>query len=729
MYGVKDKFPNLPERISGLRELAYNLWWSWHPEGRAVFKLLNRQGWHLSNHNPVKMLNRMDKEALLAASLDRHFLRHFDSVMARFESYMDISRGWFCANVADPEKHTIAYFSAEYGLHHALPFYAGGLGFLAGDFLKECSDLCIPMVAVGFMYPQGYLRQMISPDGWQVGACEILDRENAPIRRMMDSDGDPLSVKVPVMDPPIYLEVWKVQVGTTALYLIDTSSEANEPWNRCISDRLYTGDLEQRLRQEIVLGIGGVRVLEALGVDYSVLHLNEGHPAFAVLERIREKVENGMSYRDAFKAVHDTTVFTTHTPVPAGHDVFSYQLMDKYFGSYLPTLDLSRDEFFRLGMNPARPEGFNMTAFAMRSAAYRNAVSKKHGQVTREMWQQLWPEQSLPSVPIDYVTNGVHVPTWIDRRLGDVIFNRYLGRNWLDEHEQPRIWELVDEIPDDVLWNHHKAMKEMLITKIRERAREKWLNSGADPRLVMASGVLLDPAALTLGFARRFASYKRPTLLLQDIIRLRRILNDPWRPVQIVFAGKAHQDDQQSKQLLQQVFNASKDQIYGGRIAFVEDYDELLAQYLVHGVDVWVNNPVPPMEASGTSGMKATLNGVPQLSILDGWWIEGYNGKNGWAVEGAPEGADRDARDAAAIYDLLEKQIVPLYYSVDEDGVSHGWVKVMKEAIKMTGPNFSARRMAKEYTDKFYKKAIDASVKGNYRSGKEGTKEDLFGRI
>lgn len=729
MYGVKDKFPNLPERISGLRELAYNLWWSWHPEGRAVFKLLNRQGWHLSNHNPVKMLNRMDKEALLAASLDPHFLRHFDSVMARFESYMDISRGWFSENVADPEKHTVAYFSAEYGLHHALPFYAGGLGFLAGDFLKECSDLCIPMVAVGFMYPQGYLRQMISPDGWQVGACEILDRENAPIRRMMDSDGDPLSIKVPVMDPPIYLEVWKVQVGKTALYLIDTSSEANEPWNRCISDRLYTGDLEQRLRQEIVLGIGGVRVLDALGVDYSVLHLNEGHPAFAVLERIREKVENGMSYRDAFKAVHDTTVFTTHTPVPAGHDVFSYQLMDKYFGTYLPTLDLSRDEFFRLGMNPSRPEGFNMTAFAMRSAAYRNAVSKKHGQVTREMWQQLWPEQSLPSVPIDYVTNGVHVPTWIDRRLGDVIFNRYLGRNWLDEHEQPRIWELVDEIPDDVLWNHHKAMKEMLITKIRERAREKWLNSGADPRLVMASGVLLDPAALTLGFARRFASYKRPTLLLQDIVRLRRILNDPWRPVQIIFAGKAHQDDQQSKQLLQQVFNASKEQIYGGRIAFVEDYDELLAQYLVHGVDVWVNNPVPPMEASGTSGMKATLNGVPQLSVLDGWWIEGYNGKNGWAVEGAPESAHRDERDAAAIYDLLEKEIVPLYYSVDEDGVSHGWVKVMKETIKMTGPNFSARRMAKEYTDKFYKKAIDASVKGNYRSGKEGAREDLFGRI
>ena len=348
-------------------------------------------------------------------------------VMARFESYMDPSTGWFCSRVADPEKCKIAYFSAEYGLHHALPFYAGGLGFLAGDFLKECSDLGLPLVAVGFMYPQGYLRQMISPEGWQVGACEMMDRENAPIRKMVDSNGDPITIKVPVMDPPIYLEVWKVQVGKTSLYLIDTSSEANEPWNRIISDRLYTGDLEQRLRQEIVLGIGGVCILRHLGVDYSVLHCNEGHPAFAVLERIREKVEGGMSYRDAFEQVQSTTVFTTHTPVPAGHDVFSYQLMDKYFGSYLPTLDLSRDELFRLGMNPAKPEGFNMTAFALRCSAFRNAVSKKHGEVSRKMWQQLWPELAVDKVPIEYITNGVHVPSWIDRRLGDVIFNRYLG--------------------------------------------------------------------------------------------------------------------------------------------------------------------------------------------------------------------------------------------------------------------------------------------------------------
>ncbi|MFA6373288.1 MAG: alpha-glucan family phosphorylase, partial [Methanothrix sp.] len=711
MYGIKDKFPHLPERISGLRELAYNLWWSWHPEGRALFKLLNRQGWYLSNHNPVKMINHLDKGALEAAASDPHFMRHYDYVMARFESYMNPATGWFCSRVAHPEICKIAYFSAEYGLHHALPFYAGGLGFLAGDFLKECSDLGLPLVAVGFMYPQGYLRQMISPDGWQVGACEMMDRKNAPIRKMLDQNGDPITIKVPIMDPPIYLEVWKVQVGKTSLYLIDTSSEANEPWNRIISDRLYTGDLEQRLRQEIVLGIGGVCILRHLGVDYSVLHCNEGHPAFAILERIREKVEGGMSYADAFEQVKNTTVFTTHTPVPAGHDVFSYQLMDKYFGSYLPTLDLSRDEFFRLGMNPSKPDGFNMTAFALRCSAFRNAVSKKHGEVSREMWRQLWPELPVDKVPIEHITNGVHVPTWIDRRLGDVIFNRYLGRTWLEEHDLPAIWQLIDEIPDSVIWEHHRFMKEMAIAKIRERARNKWRKSDSDPNNVMASGVLLDPAALTLGFARRFASYKRPTLLLQDMARLAKIVSDPGRPVQIIFAGKAHQDDQQSKQLLQQVFNAAKDQSYGGRIAFVEDYDELLAQYLVHGVDVWVNNPLPPMEASGTSGMKATLNGVPQLSVLDGWWIEGYNGKNGWAIEGAAEGPDRDARDAAAIYDLLEKDIVPLFYDVDEDGVSHGWAAVMKEAIKMTGPGFSARRMAKEYIERFYQKALEAAMK------------------
>jgi starch phosphorylase len=720
-YRPRDKFPNLPPRIAKLGDLAYNLWWSWHPEGRELFIMLGgRAAWSRNGHNPVKMMHELDDGVLKLASLDPRFLRYYDAVMARFEGDMDPTSGWFCNSVADPRENTVAYFSAEYGLHHALPVYAGGLGFLAGDYLKECSDLGVPSVGVGFMYPEGYLLQRVTPDGWQAGACERLDRENAPVRRLRDEDGDPLLVEIPLLDGEIYVEVWKVQVGRTDLYLMDTSVDANDPWNRSISDKLYTGDNEQRLRQEIVLGIGGVRVLKALGIEPSVVHLNEGHPAFAILERVRERIERGMSLAEAEEEVRKTTVFTTHTPVPAGHDKFSFALMEKYFGSYLRRLGMSRDDFFRLGIDPRDPAtGFNMTAFALRMAAHRNCVSKRHQEVTVQMWRHLWPTHSDEEIPIDYVTNGIHVPTWIDRKLGNDIFNRYLGRDWLEKHDNPFIWELIDEIPDEVIWKQHGRMKRALINKIKDRARMKWRDPESDSRTIMAFGTLLDPQALTLGFARRFASYKRATLLLRDAERLRNILTDPQRPVQIVFAGKAHPDDQQSKFLLQQVFNAAADKRFEGRIAFVEDYDQYLAQYLVHGVDVWVNNPRPPMEASGTSGMKASLNGVPQLSVFDGWWFEGYNGKNGWGFEGAEGASDdvRDDQDAEALYEILEKEVIPLYYRVDDKGVPRGWVKVMKEAIRVTGPNFTSRRMVKEYTEKFYRPAIETSSETRARKG------------
>ncbi len=712
-YKPRDKFSNLPPRIAKLGDLAYNLWWSWHPEGRELFIMLGgRAAWSRNGHNPVKMMHELDDGVLKLASLDPRFLRYYDAVMARFDGDMDPTSGWFCSSVADPRKETIAYFSAEYGLHHALPVYAGGLGFLAGDYLKECSDLGVPSVGLGFMYPEGYLLQRITPDGWQAGACERLDRENAPIRRLRDDDDNPLLVDIPLLDGEIYVEVWKVQVGRTDLYLMDTAVDANDPWNRSISDRLYTGDPEQRLRQEIVLGIGGVRVLKALGIEPSVVHLNEGHPAFAILERIRERVEKGIGLEEAEEEVRKTTVFTTHTPVPAGHDKFSFSLMEKYFGSYLSRLGMNRDDFFRLGIDPRDPaSGFNMTAFALRMAEHRNCVSLRHQEVTRQMWRHLWPNLPDEEIPIDYVTNGIHVPTWIDRRLGNITFNQYLGRDWLEKHDNPFIWELLDEIPDEVIWKQHGRMKRALINKIKDRARIKWRDPESDSRTIMAFGTLLDPQTLTLGFARRFASYKRATLLLRDSERLRKILTNPQRPVQIIFAGKAHPDDQQSKLLLQQVFNAAADKGYEGRIAFVEDYDQYLAQYLVHGVDVWVNNPRPPMEASGTSGMKASLNGVPQLSVFDGWWVEGYNGKNGWGFEGAEATSDevRDDRDAEALYEILEKEVIPLYYRVDDKGVPRGWVKVMKEAIMVTGPNFTSRRMVKEYTEKFYRPAIETA--------------------
>jgi starch phosphorylase len=702
---IEDNFVEIPDRISGLKKLAFNLWWSWHPEAKDLFEMLSRTAWELSMHNPVKMLNFAGSEAFRTAVDDPRFLRHYDSVIAKFEAEMNTYTGWFCDNVADPKAHKVAYFSAEYGLHYSLPFYAGGLGFLAGDFLKECSDLGVPVVAVGFMYPEGYFRQRISPDGWQGNECEILDRENAPISKVFKDDGS-FTVKVPLIDPPIHLEVWKVEVGKVSLYLIDTSTDINEPWNRCISDRLYIGDPEQRLRQEVVLGIGGMQVLRSQGIRHSILHLNEGHPAFAILERSRQLVESGMDCRDALNQVRATTLFTTHTTVPAGNDVFPFQLVEKYFSSYLPALGLGREDFLKLGSDAGDPlSRFNMTVFALRMSAYHNAVSQRHAEVANMMWQHLWMKPDEDNVVhLDYVTNGVHVPTWIAPEI-KALFNKYLGDEWQTNHDNPSIWELIDDIPDEELWRIHQVLKMKLIAKIRDSARQKWRYDLADPRAILASGVLMDTNVLTIGFARRFATYKRATLILNDAERLKRLMNDERKPIQIIFAGKAHPDDNPAKRMIQQVYNATKDQSFGGRIAFLEDYNEQLARYLVQGVDVWLNNPLPPLEASGTSGMKAELNGVPHLSILDGWWIEGFNGNNGWAFQGSDD-EKRDEKDARAIYEILEKEAIPQYYKVSSDGIPHHWIRIMKESLKRTGPLFCTRRMAKEYTTRFYMQAM-----------------------
>jgi glycogen phosphorylase len=708
MYSIKESLrATLPERIAGLADLALNLWWSWHIEARLLFKMLSRVAWKISVHNPVEMLNNLDQETLEGAAQDPKFLRHYDAVMAGFRNDLEEAGGWFYTHVADPGMLPIAFFCAEYGLHHSLPFYAGGLGFLSGDFLKESSDLGAPVVAVGFMYPEGYLRQRMTPDGQQSSESERTERENAPTCRVLNEAGERLVVRIPVIRPPISVELWRVQIGRIPLFLMDTDIEANDPWNRHISDRLYIGDHELRLRQEIVLGIGGTEVLNALGIEHSALHLNEGHPAFAILERIRERVEGGMSFEEAAEQVRATTIFTTHTPVPAGHDVFPFALMEKYFSSYWPTLGLERDAFFRLGLNPGDPQaGFNMTTFALRMSGYRNAVSKRHGEVTRKMWHCIWPDLDEAKVPIGHITDGIHIPTWIEPRMMQ-LFNEHLPTDWLSNPDNPDIWGLVDDIPDEKVWRVHYWLKVKLVLRIMDRARERLLRDTANPQVILASGVLLDPNALTIGFARRFASYKRAGLILRDRERLKRILNDPWRPVQIIFAGKAHPDDDAGKQVLKEVFDAAKDPFFGGRIAFVEDYGEQLAQYLLHGVDVWLNTPLPPMEACGTSGMKAMLNGVPQLSVLDGWWVEGFNGRNGWAF-GAEGGEKRDEEDAEALYHLLEQAVIPLYYKAGNDDIPHDWVKLMKEAIKSAAPFFNSRRVVKEYAGS-YAKALKAA--------------------
>jgi starch phosphorylase len=705
MHSESKVFPNLPPRVRGLEELAGNLWWSWPPNIRMVFKMLDRQGWKDSGHNPVKMLRELPGHILESAATDTAYLQSYDEVMSQF--LKDTEEACCLVNNApDPKIHPIAYFSAEYGLHHSLPFYAGGLGFLAGDYLKECSDLKVPLVAVGFMYPEGYVRQRIREDGWQENVGQTLDRDVASISRVLTEDGEQVVVKVPLIEPPIYVGVWMIAVGLVSLYLMDTDMEINDPWNRGICSRLYGGDIEQRLRQEIVLGIGGSEVLETLGIKHSVLHLNEGHAAFAILERIRDLIEQGMGYEEAAQKVKSTTVFTTHTPLAAGHDVFPFQLIEKYFYSYWPSLGLDHDAFLQLGVCPESPNaGFNMTAFALRMAAYRNAVSKRHAEVTRRMWQSLWPDLPEERVPIDYVTNGVHVPTWVEPKM-EILFNKYLGPDWLKNHDDPLTWELIDQIPDDELWKTHYWLKIKLIDAIRERSRRRWANDRSGPSIVLAGGTLLDPSVLTIGFARRFATYKRADLIFFDMPRLKQLLNDRWRPIQIIFAGKAHPADDPGKRILQKVFNAALDPELGGRIAFLEDYGEQFAQYMVHGVDIWLNNPLPPMEASGTSGMKAALNGVPHLSIMDGWWIEGFTGKNGWAFGQEEVKGNRDDSDAEAIYRIIEEELIPLYYKVSGQGVPNGWVKVMKESIKSNASRFSARRMVKEYIEKFYVSAL-----------------------
>lgn len=706
----------IPERVSGLADLAYNLWWSWHPEARILFKQINNHAWRESIHNPVKMLRDIPDSFLNKVASNPEYLRRYDISMDRFNRYMTARNGWFSEKYPSSRSLTIAYFSAEYGLHHSLPLYAGGLGFLAGDHLKECSDLGIPMVAVGFMYSQGYLHQRILPDGWQDNFWENLDRDAAPVSRVMTPSGKQLVIEVPHIAPSIYVAVWRVDVGKVPLYLLDTDIPENNHSNRAIASRLYTGDKEQRLVQEIVLGIGGRKVLSEMGIGFSAVHLNEGHSTFALLERIREYVEEeGLSFSEALSRVRGTSVFTTHTPLAAGNDIFPHSLMDKYFSEFYPALDIDRETFLELGRNPGDPAGgFNMAACALKLTAFHNAVSRRHGSVSRQMWHHLWPDLPLEKVPIDTITNGVHIPTWLNPRMESLLSTAIspVSPHWQYEHDDPSIWELVDEIPDQKLWSLHLWLKAKLFSRIRERKRRRWASLLKEPINLVADGLMLNTSVLTIGFARRFSAYKRADLIFHDIDRLKRIVTNRWLPVQIVFAGKAHPNDTEGKEILQRIYRHALAPEFEGRIAFVEDYGEQTAQYMVHGVDVWLNNPLPPMEACGTSGMKAALNGVLNFSIRDGWWLEGYNGKNGWAFGGGGGSPVRDAQDAAELYYILEKEIIPLYYSTSLDGIPHGWVQMMKESIKSIAPRFSSRRMVKEYVDRYYPSLLTCAETG-----------------
>ncbi len=699
---------NIPERIAGLGELAYNLWWSWHPEARDLFKRLDRLLWKNTFHNPVRLLKEIPYHQLVACAEDTNYLGSYDPAMDEYRKSLSINSTWFETRHPEHTGKLIAYFSLEFALHNSLPLYAGGLGVLAGDYCKEASDRGIPLVGVGFMYPQGYFHQHISQDGWQTEVYDQLNYDNVAVSRVLNPDGKMLTVTVPLDNIYVNVAAWVLNVGRVKLYLLDTNLEENPQAYRGLTDRLYGGDRELRLLQELVIGIGGVRMLRALGLKPTVWHANEGHTTFMLVERVREFIKTGMTLDGALKAVAETSVFTTHTPLPAGNDAFAPDIIDKYFHSYWGQLGITREQFFNFGTSQQDRTSFNMTVLGLKLAGYRNGVSKLHGEVCRRMWHGLWPDKTEAEVPIISITNGVHLPTWAAPQF-QVLFRRFLGDDWEEHQAEPGRWDGIRDIPDELIWNMHRWLKLKLNSAILDRARDRWSHDHVASIQPLAMGALLDSEVLTIGFSRRFTGYKRAALIFKDTERLKKILNRDMQPLQIIFAGKAHPQDEDGKRLIQQVYNYAKDPEYGGRIAFIEDYDLHMARDLVAGVDVWLNTPLVLMEASGTSGQKASVNGAVNLSVLDGWWFEGYNGDNGWAVDGRSQvnSADRDSMTANAIYELLENQVIPLFYERDINGTPHGWIKMMKESIRSNAPYFNTSRMAGEYVERFYLRALE----------------------
>ncbi len=696
---------SLPKRIERLSELAYNLWWSWNPDAQELFKVIDNLLWEECYHNPVKFLRTVKRKALNAAIHSKRVLEFYDRTLAAFDAYLQPSSTWYTRTHGDRLEHRIAYFSTEFGLHESFPTYAGGLGILSGDHAKEASDLGLPFVGVGFLYNQGYFSQHITEDGWQEAGYRRYSFDDMPVIPLRDAQSKPLIVTVDLPGRTLHARVWEIRVGRIPLILLDSDVEQNAPNDRDLTARVYGGDLDTRIAQEMVLGIGGVRALRALNLQPQVWHMNEGHSAFLGLERIRELVAQGRDFDSALAEVRASTVFTTHTPVPAGNEEFPDWLIDRYFNQYWGQLGLDREKFMDLARHsPSGGQAFGMSILAIRLSRQRNGVSELHGQVSRKMWQFLFPETPVERVPISAITNGVHTGTWLARRMKQV-YDKYLGPKWLEELDDPSLWQAIFAAPDEDVWNARRHLKRKLVAYARERARAQWLTTSHHPVQVVASGVLLDPYVLTIGFARRFATYKRGSLVLRDPERLLRIVNSAQRPVQLIFAGKAHPMDEPGKLVIQQVYRTLKKAEFGGRIVFLEDYDINLARYLVQGVDVWMNNPRRPLEASGTSGMKAALNGVLNFSVLDGWWQEGYNGENGWAIGDEtelPNADEQDARDAASLYDTLENQIVPLYYEAGLGELSPGWLRKLKTSVATLAPQFSTRRMVKQYVDEMY---------------------------
>jgi starch phosphorylase len=698
--------PHLPPRLQALQKLAYNMWWCWNHDAIALFRRLDPDLFDAVEHSPVKLLGALDSSRLEALLHDDGFLAHMDRVEEALDAYLS-GATWYQETYGSATDCRIAYFSAEFGLHESVPIYSGGLGVLAGDHLKSASDLGVPLSGVGLMYREGYFRQYLNVDGWQQERYPENDFFNLPLIPELRPDGTPLLVGVNFPGREVFLRVWRIQVGRVPLYLLDTNIPKNNAEDRTITNRLYGGDHDMRIRQEIILGIGGLRALIALGKAPTVCHMNEGHSAFCGLERIRLLMEEArLDFASAREAVAAGAVFTTHTPVPAGNDIFGPQLIEQYFGEMISRLRIDKQEFLGLGrQNPKdQSESFCMTVLAIRLANVTNGVSKLHGTVSRKMWKSIWPELPDAEIPITSITNGIHTPSWVSADILQ-LYERYLGVSWLERPADHALWRRADSIPDAELWRTHERRRERLVAFARARLKMQLKNRGAPPAEVARADEVLDPDALTIGFARRFATYKRGTLIFRNLERLSAILNHKDRPVQIIFAGKAHPRDHGGKELIAEILHTARRPEYRRRIVFLEDYDINMARMLVQGVDVWLNNPRRPLEASGTSGMKICCNGGLNLSILDGWWVEGYAQDNGWAIGAGEEYTDltyQDDVESRAIYDLLEQEIVPLFWTRTSDGLPRGWLKMMKRSISSICPFFNTNRMVQEYVEKCY---------------------------
>ncbi len=704
--------PALPEVLRPLWDLAYNLRWAWNHDTIALFLRLDRDLWESSGHNPVLMLGSISQARLQDVAQDESFLAHMERVYRQLQQYMEgESSDWFARAYTKPTEPLVAYFCAEFGITECLSIFAGGLGVLAGDHLKSASDLGVPLIGVGLLYQQGYFQQYLNQAGWQQEVYEDNDFDNLPLKLEVDEDGAPVTIDVQYPGRTVTTQIWCAQVGRVALYLLDTNIEQNRPEDRDITDQLYGGDQEMRIKQEIMLGIGGYRALKALEIEPEVYHINEGHSAFLALERIRWLMETeGLTFAEAREAASSGLVFTTHTPVTAGHDRFPPHLMDHYFADYVQRLGLSRYDFLALGrVDPNnQQETFCMTVLALRLASHTNGVSKLHGEVSRDMWQALWPGVPQEEIPITHITNGVHFLSWISRDMKE-LYDRYLGPRWREEPADQSAWQRAEQIAPEELWRTHERRRERLVAFTRQRLRKQLRRRGVSSSEIEAANEVLDPEALTIGFARRFATYKRATLILRDRERLARILNDPDRPVQILYAGKAHPHDNPGKELIQEIVGLARLDEFRRRIVFLEDYDMTIARYMVQGVDVWLNTPRRPHEASGTSGMKALANGVLNLSILDGWWDEAYEPGLGWAIGRGEIYDDPDYQDqveAEALYGLLERDVVPTFYERGQDGLPRLWIDYMKNSIRCLCHFFNTNRMVAEYTSRFYMPSV-----------------------